>query len=77
MRRTTEQRRRLGRKGQGSIEFLMAWSQTTPLMWAARAGQAPIVKHLVRLHSGTVHVESELGHGATFILEFPAGEDAD
>jgi two-component system phosphate regulon sensor histidine kinase PhoR len=30
-----------------------------------------IVKHLMRLHGGQVRVESELGQGATFYLEFP------
>lgn len=32
-----------------------------------------IVKHLMRLHGGSVRVESELGRGARFVLEFPAG----
>ncbi len=31
-----------------------------------------IVKHLMRLHGGRVCVESELGHGAKFTLEFPS-----
>jgi two-component system phosphate regulon sensor histidine kinase PhoR len=31
-----------------------------------------IVKHLVRLHGGTVRAESELGRGSRFILELPA-----
>lgn len=30
-----------------SIELLMGWSRTTPIMWAARAGQAAAVKYLV------------------------------
>ena len=30
-----------------------------------------IVKHLMRLHDGEVSVVSELGRGATFVLEFP------
>jgi two-component system phosphate regulon sensor histidine kinase PhoR len=30
-----------------------------------------IVKHLMRLHGGRVRVESELGRGSTFFLEFP------
>jgi two-component system phosphate regulon sensor histidine kinase PhoR len=30
-----------------------------------------IVKHLMRLHGGRVRVESELGHGSRFHLEFP------
>jgi len=30
-----------------------------------------IVKHLMRLHGGQVRLESELGHGARFHLEFP------
>jgi signal transduction histidine kinase len=30
-----------------------------------------IVKHNVEIYAGRVHVESELGHGARFILEFP------
>jgi two-component system phosphate regulon sensor histidine kinase PhoR len=30
-----------------------------------------IVKHLMRLHGGVVRVESELGRGSTFYLEFP------
>ena len=34
-----------------------------------------IVKHLMRLHGGSVRVESELGVGSTFILEFPAPRD--
>jgi two-component system phosphate regulon sensor histidine kinase PhoR len=31
-----------------------------------------IVKHLMRLQGGRVRLESELGSGATFLLEFPA-----
>jgi two-component system phosphate regulon sensor histidine kinase PhoR len=30
-----------------------------------------LVKHLMRLHGGTVRVDSELGRGSTFTLEFP------
>jgi two-component system phosphate regulon sensor histidine kinase PhoR len=30
-----------------------------------------IVKHLMRLHDGVVRLESELGRGSTFTLEFP------
>jgi hypothetical protein len=30
-----------------------------------------IVKHLMRLHGGRVRVESELGAGSLFFLEFP------
>jgi two-component system phosphate regulon sensor histidine kinase PhoR len=30
-----------------------------------------IVKHLMRLHGGQIRLESELGQGARFILEFP------
>ena len=33
-----------------------------------------IVKHLMRLHDGQVSVESELGRGAAFTLEFPPGQ---
>jgi two-component system phosphate regulon sensor histidine kinase PhoR len=35
-----------------------------------------IVKHLMRLHGGQVRVESELGRGSTFILEFPPADAA-
>lgn len=31
-----------------------------------------IVKHLVHLHGGSVRIESEVGRGSRFILEFPA-----
>jgi two-component system phosphate regulon sensor histidine kinase PhoR len=34
-----------------------------------------IVKHLMRLHGGRVEVESELGNGSCFVLEFPAVRD--
>jgi two-component system phosphate regulon sensor histidine kinase PhoR len=30
-----------------------------------------IVKHLMRLHGGQVRLESEVGHGSRFLLEFP------
>ena len=30
-----------------------------------------IVKHLMRLHGGQVRVESEVGRGSRFLLEFP------
>jgi two-component system phosphate regulon sensor histidine kinase PhoR len=33
-----------------------------------------IVKHLMRLHGGSVTLESELGHGSRFTLRFPPGE---
>ncbi len=33
-----------------------------------------IAKHLVELHNGQVGVESEKGHGATFIVRLPAAE---
>jgi signal transduction histidine kinase len=29
------------------------------------------VKHLMRLHGGQVALESELGRGSRFVLEFP------
>src|SRR5207249_9258716 len=35
-----------------------------------------IVKHLMRLHGGSVRVESEPGRGSRFILEFPATDSA-
>ncbi len=35
-----------------------------------------IVKHLMRLHGGRVDVESELGRGSRFILDFPRGPAA-
>jgi two-component system phosphate regulon sensor histidine kinase PhoR len=31
-----------------------------------------IVKHLMRLHGGSIRLESEVGKGSAFILEFPA-----
>lgn len=31
----------------------------------------PIVKHIVNIHKGTVKVESEVGKGSTFIIDFP------
>lgn len=34
-----------------------------------------MVKELVRLHHGSVHVESEAGRGSTFIISIPAGKD--
>jgi two-component system phosphate regulon sensor histidine kinase PhoR len=36
-----------------------------------------LVKHLIRLHGGTVHAESELGEGSRFVLEFPREGDAE
>ena len=33
-----------------------------------------IVKHLARAHGGDVAVESKLGEGSTFAIEFPKGE---
>lgn len=33
-----------------------------------------IVQQLVRLHGGTVHVESEKGAGTNFVLRFPPNE---
>jgi two-component system phosphate regulon sensor histidine kinase PhoR len=35
-----------------------------------------IVKHLMRLHGGQVTLESELGRGSRFVLEFPPRPDA-
>lgn len=35
------------------------------------------VKHLVELHDGTIHVESELNKGAKFIVELPKKERGD
>jgi two-component system phosphate regulon sensor histidine kinase PhoR len=35
-----------------------------------------IVKHLMRLHDGRVGLESELGQGSRFVLEFPTGAGA-
>ena len=34
-----------------------------------------IVKHAVMYHGGTIELQSELGHGTTFILHFPRPED--
>lgn len=36
-----------------------------------------IVKHIVELHGGRVWCESELGQGATFIVEIPVGNESD
>lgn len=36
-----------------------------------------IVKHLVDLHHGTIKVESELGIGSSFIMEFPILQETD
>ena len=35
-----------------------------------------IVKHLMRLHGGQVMLESELGRGSRFVLEFPPRPEA-
>ena len=35
------------------------------------------MKHLVELHDGTIHVESELNKGAKFIVELPKKERGD
>jgi len=35
-----------------------------------------IVKHLIRLHGGQVRLESEMGRGSRFILEFPPVDTA-
>jgi signal transduction histidine kinase len=32
------------------------------------------VKRLVEAHAGTVHAESELGHGARFVISLPASQ---
>jgi two-component system phosphate regulon sensor histidine kinase PhoR len=36
-----------------------------------------IVKHLMRLHGGAVSLDSEVGRGSTFILEFPPAENGE
>lgn len=36
-----------------------------------------IVAEILNLHRGAVHVESELGHGATFVVEVPIWPSAD
>jgi signal transduction histidine kinase len=35
-----------------------------------------IARHIVAAHGGRLWVESQLGHGSTFILVLPAGPDA-
>ncbi len=35
-----------------------------------------IVDWVVRVHEGSIHVESQVGHGSTFTLSFPLTEDA-
>jgi len=34
----------------------------------------PIVQQLVRLHNGTIDVQSKLGEGTTFTISFPDTE---
>jgi signal transduction histidine kinase len=33
-----------------------------------------IVREIVQMHGGAIHVESELGQGATFIVVLPTGQ---
>lgn len=35
-----------------------------------------IVKEIVEAHGGTIHAQSQVGHGTTFTITFPPGEDS-